>query len=136
MTAEYLNERIAFEQVGIKDMAILDASVVSSLESFDLTVGAWEHTTTFNPYNNFKLKMIKIKSVNPIVNEVLKIESVESNVLYNTVLFKETVNADNSITVTFDDKDFIAYKTSQMKISLSNNNTVGNIYVTMYFNVI
>lgn len=136
MTAEYLNERIAFEQVGIKDMAILDASVVSSLESFNLSTGIWKHTTSFNPYNNFKLKMIKIKSENPIVNEILQIESVEQNIEYNTVLFKETVNANDSVVVTFDDKDFIAYKTSQMKISLTNTNTTGNIYVTMYFNVV
>lgn len=133
--ADYINERIAFEPVGIKDIAVLDSSVVSSMESFNLSTGPWEFVTNFEPYNNFKLYEIKIKSENTIDNEELIIEQIETNPLYNTILYKKTISSGNNILIKAEE-DLICYKQSQLKISLSNTNTVGNIYITLYFQVI
>lgn len=133
--ADYLTDRIEFEQVGIKDLAVLDSSIFSHMESFDLTTGVWEFVTNFEPYNNFKLYEIKIKSENTIDNEELIIEQIETNPLYNTILYKKTISSGNNILIKAEE-DLICYKQSQLKISLSNTNTVGNIYITLYFQVI
>ena len=133
--ADYITERINFEPVGIKDMAVLDSSVVSFMESFNLSTGAWEYVTSFNPYNNFKLYEIKIKSENTIDNEELIIEQIELNPLYNAILYKKVISSGNSILIKAEE-DLISYKGSQLKISLSNTNTTGNIYITLYFQVI
>lgn len=134
--ADYLTDRIEFEQVGIKDLAVLDSSIFSHMESFDLTTGVWEYTTNFSPYNNFKLTAIKIKSVEQLINEDVKIEVIETNPLFNTILWKRNITLANNVMITAEDRDLVCYRGSQFKISLTNNNTVGNIYVMLYFQVI
>lgn len=101
----------------------------------DLTSGAFTYTSTgFEGLDNYTLKMIKIKSTNPLL-ETLTITSVEKTTTFNTILYTKTYTSGTSIVVT-SDVDFIFKEGSKCKIDITNGSTVGNIYVTLYFDSI
>lgn len=101
----------------------------------NLTGGAFTYTSTgLEGLDNYTLKMIKIKSTNPLL-ETLTITSVEKTTTFNTVLYSKTYTSGTSIVVTSDD-DFIFKEGTKCKLDITNVATVGNIYVTLYFDSI
>lgn len=101
----------------------------------DLTSGAFSYTSTgLEGLDNYTLKMIKIKSTNPLL-ETLTITSIEKTTTFNTVLYTKTYTSGTNIVIT-SDVDFIFKEGSKCKIDITNGSTVGNIYVTLYFDSI
>lgn len=101
----------------------------------DLASGAFTYTSTgLEGLDNYTLKMIKIKSDNPLL-ETLTITSVEKISTFNTVLYTKTYTSGTNIVIT-SDVDFIFKEGTKCKIDITNANTVGNIYVTLYFDTI
>lgn len=101
----------------------------------DLTGGELNYTTSLSEvFNNFALKMIKIKSTNPLIDTVT-VSTVEKNVLFNTILYTKAFTSGTDLVITADD-NFLFKEGTQCKLNITNIGTVGNIYVTLYFETV
>ena len=101
----------------------------------DLTSGQLNYTTSLlDVFNNFELKMIKIKSTNPLIDTV-NISTVEKVSAFNTLLYSKTFTSGTDFVITADD-NFLFKEGTQCKLNITNTGTVGNIYVTLYFETV
>ena len=101
----------------------------------DLTSGELNYTTNFSDvFNNFSLKMIKIKSTNNLIDTVT-VSTVEKNTSFNTILYTKSFTTGTDLVVTADD-NFLFKEGTQCKLNITNIGTVGNVYVTLYFDII
>ena len=101
----------------------------------DLTGGELNYTTSLSDvFNNFELKMIKIKTSNPLVDTV-NISTVEKNTNFNTLLYSKTFTSGTDFAITADD-NFLFKEGTQCKLNITNLGTVGNVYITLYFETV
>lgn len=101
----------------------------------DLTSGELNYTTSLSDvFNNFELKMIKIKTSNPLIDTV-NISTVEKNTNFNTLLYSKDFTSGTDFVITADD-NFLFKEGTQCKLNITNLGTVGNVYITMYFETV
>ena len=101
----------------------------------DLTSGVFTYTSNGTEgLDNYLLKTIKIKSTNSF-KELVTISTVEKNVNFNTIMYKKQFTTGNNIIITADG-ELIFKEGTKIKIDITNISTIGNIYVTLYFDSI
>lgn len=112
-----------------KNMTIKEIQIVK-----DLSTGALNSIISNEAFNNYSIKMIKIKSTVDMA-ETVTLSTVEKNPTFNTILYQKAFTTGTDFVITADD-NFMFKEGTDFNLNITNTVTTGTVYVTIYISVI
>lgn len=112
-----------------KNMTIKEIQITK-----DLSTGALNSIISNDAFNNYSIKMIKIKSTTELV-ETVTLSTVEKDPTFNTILYSKAFTAGTDFVITADD-NFMFKEGVDFNLNITNNTNIGTVYVTIYISVI